>query len=156
MFKHLFTEEQTGAPDALGFAAIFKRDISHVPRDGQGQWTDGKGTEGAGGKGAAGGAHPGKGYSKGAYLDKKGAGHTDDVEDALRALHEGKHVVLKQPKQVSTLIDRLAQIGNEAHAKGEKAPLYDLCKVSVKGTAGVDVDGSPGLTNVKGSMVMIN
>ena len=29
-------------------------------------------------------------------------------------------------------------------------------KVSVKGTGGVDVDGSPALTNVKGSMVMIN
>lgn len=57
-----------------------------------------------------------------------------DVDEAIRLLGEGKHVQLNQPDEVSTLVDKLAEIVKEAEAKGEKAPDYDLCRVSVKGT----------------------
>lgn len=59
---------------------------------------------------------------------------TDDFDRALKALAEGKHVQLSQPRQISTLVDRLRDNVNDAIAKGEEAPNYDLCKVSVKGT----------------------
>jgi hypothetical protein len=69
---------------------------------------------------------------------KKGGGkhlvRTGDVEVALKALRDGDQVELDQPREVSTLIDRLAQIGDEAKRLGERAPTYDLCGVSVKGT----------------------
>jgi hypothetical protein len=59
---------------------------------------------------------------------------TDDIEVAVRALAEGRTVALSQPRQVSTLLDRLAQTVEEAKARGEQAPSYDLCNVTVKGT----------------------
>lgn len=59
----------------------------------------------------------------------------DDVEKAVRLLGEGKAVQLHQPRQVSVLLDKLAAIAQDAEAKGEKAPNYDLCKVTVKGTS---------------------
>jgi hypothetical protein len=60
--------------------------------------------------------------------------HARDVDEAARLLGEGKHVRLGQPRELSTLIDKLGQIGADAAAKGEKAPNYNLAKVSVKGT----------------------
>jgi hypothetical protein len=36
--------------------------------------------------------------------------------------------------QVSILLDKLAEISKAARAAGEKAPLYDLCKISVPDT----------------------
>lgn len=59
---------------------------------------------------------------------------TDNVDEALAALAEGKKVELKQPEQVSTLVNRLNEIVQDALSKGEKAPDYNLCNVSVKGT----------------------
>ena len=59
---------------------------------------------------------------------------TDDVENAAKLLAEGKFVELQQPDQVATLLDRLKEIVDDAKAKGESAPVYDLCKVSVPGT----------------------
>ena len=57
-----------------------------------------------------------------------------DVEKAAQLLGEGKHVRLRQVDEVSTLLDKLGGIVKEAREKGEKAPLFDLCKVSVPGT----------------------
>jgi len=37
-------------------------------------------------------------------------------------------------QRISTKIDQLAKLGAEAKAKGEKAPNYNLCKVTVPGT----------------------
>jgi hypothetical protein len=56
------------------------------------------------------------------------------VELAAKLLGEGKRVELNQPREISTLLDRLAALAKEAHEKGEAAPTFDLCKVSVKGT----------------------
>jgi len=95
------------------------------PRDPHGRWTDG---------GAATDDHPGEGYSKDAYVDHKGVIHTNNVKDAARALAENKKVELKQPKQVSTLIKELGKQAQEMKKLGQKAPVYNLCNVSVAGT----------------------
>jgi hypothetical protein len=58
----------------------------------------------------------------------------DNLDLAVRMLAEGKHVRLKQKRQVSTLIDKLAAMVKECEAKGEQAPHIDLCLVSVKNT----------------------
>lgn len=59
---------------------------------------------------------------------------TDSLDVAVEALATGKRVRLRSVRQVSTLIDRLGEIANEAARLGKQAPNYDLCKVSVKGT----------------------
>lgn len=59
---------------------------------------------------------------------------TSDVVEAAKALGEGKFVTLNSRHEVSTLIDKLAEIVDDAKKKGENAPTYDLCKVSVPGT----------------------
>ena len=80
------------------------------------------------------GSHPGAGYSKEARVDSKGVIHTPNVEDAARALFEKRKVELNQPRQVATLITRLGEIAKDMVAKGEKAPVFNLCDVTVKGT----------------------
>ena len=57
-----------------------------------------------------------------------------DIELAAKLIAEGRKVELDQPREVSTLLDKLSAIANEAKEKGEKAPDYDLCNVTVKGT----------------------
>lgn len=78
--------------------------------------------------------HPGHGYSKDAFIDGKNRIHTNNVEDAARALYEGREVVLAQPRQVSTLIEHLGRVSAQMVKMGGKAPVFDLCKVSVEGT----------------------
>jgi GNAT superfamily N-acetyltransferase len=78
--------------------------------------------------------HPGHGYSKDAFLDGEGRIHTSNVEDAARALYENKRVVLAQPRQVSTLIEHLGKVSAQMIRLGGKAPVFDLCKVSIAGT----------------------
>jgi hypothetical protein len=57
-----------------------------------------------------------------------------NIELAARLLSEGKYIRLKQPDQVSTLTDKMAEMINAAVQHGEAAPDFDLCKISVKGT----------------------
>ena len=78
--------------------------------------------------------HPGHGYTKNAFLDGEGRIHTNDVGDAARALYENKPVVLAQPRQVSTLIEHLGRVSAQMIKMKGKAPVFDLCKVSVAGT----------------------
>ena len=77
--------------------------------------------------------HPGQGYSKEAYV-KDGRIHTSSVYDAARALHENRKVELDQPRTLSTLITHLGKVANDMKARGEAAPNYNLCNVSIKGT----------------------
>lgn len=58
----------------------------------------------------------------------------DSVDEAALLVLDGKVVELPTVEKASTLIERLAAIANEAKALGAKAPTYDLCQVSVKGT----------------------
>lgn len=113
------------------FANILRKYNPDQPRVPAGSPEGGQFGEGGGGGGEA--KHPGKGYSKGAYV-KGGVIYTKNVADAQRALYENRNVELDQPKKVSTLIKRL---GNEAakwEKEGKKAPTFDLCRVSVSGT----------------------
>jgi hypothetical protein len=59
---------------------------------------------------------------------------TDDVDEAAKLLGEGKWVRLTQERQVSTLLDKLAEIVEDARSHGDNPPDYDLCRVSVEGT----------------------
>lgn len=59
---------------------------------------------------------------------------TSDVEEAVRLLGEGKKVELHSVDQVAVLLDKIANIAQDAKRKGENAPNYDLCHVTVKGT----------------------
>lgn len=47
-------------------------------------------------------------------------------------------------QQISTVIDKLAQLGAEAKEKGENAPNFNLCKVSIPGT-NLYCDGNKGI-----------
>lgn len=58
---------------------------------------------------------------------------TDNVEEAISALVEGKYVELTQPRQLSTMLDRLAAMVEEAKAGGGSVNV-NLCQVSVEGT----------------------
>jgi hypothetical protein len=96
--------------------------------------------------GAGGGIDPscgGEGGSIGTPIPPgvKGSGTKEDpyavgkdIKLAAKLLAEGKHVRLKQPDQVSTLLVKMNKMVGEAVDKGEKAPNFDLCKVSVKDT----------------------
>ena len=47
-------------------------------------------------------------------------------------------------QQISTIIDKLADLGNQAKEKGEKAPNFNLCQVSIPGT-NLYCDGNKGI-----------
>ena len=47
-------------------------------------------------------------------------------------------------QQISTIIDKLAELGKQAKEKGEKAPNFNLCKVTVPGT-NLYCDGNKGI-----------
>jgi hypothetical protein len=58
-----------------------------------------------------------------------------DVNEAVKLLGQGRKIELSQPREVSTLLNKLKEMVDDARAKGEKAPTYDLCNVSVPGTS---------------------
>lgn len=47
-------------------------------------------------------------------------------------------------QQISTIVDKLAELGNQAKANGEKAPNFNLCQVSIPGT-NLYCDGNKGI-----------
>lgn len=59
---------------------------------------------------------------------------TGNVDVAVRALMAGRKVELEQPRQVSTLLEKLNKLAKAAKAAGKSAPNIDLCNVSVPGT----------------------
>jgi hypothetical protein len=77
--------------------------------------------------------HPGEGYSPNSFI-RHGVIHTNNVYDAVKALHEDRKVELQQPRQVTVLIDKLGHIAKEMVAKGGKEPKFNLCNVTVRGT----------------------
>lgn len=60
--------------------------------------------------------------------------HVKDINEAVTRILNGDVVELADTKSVNTVLTRLAEIAKDAEAKGEKAPTYDLCHVSVPGT----------------------
>ena len=75
-------------------------------------------------------------HSTGRFTSGGEAGVTTvtTIDGAIKLLGQGKGVMFTTPDKAVTLIHRMASIAQEARSKGEKAPVYDLCKVSVKGT----------------------
>jgi 2'-5' RNA ligase len=59
---------------------------------------------------------------------------TANVEEAAKALGEGKRVELTNASEVNTFIDDLGRMAADAQKAGKAAPNLDLAKVSVKGT----------------------
>lgn len=57
-----------------------------------------------------------------------------DLDKAVQLLAEGKHVRLNRVDEVGTLLDKLAENAKAMEAAGEKAPVLNLCQVSVPGT----------------------
>jgi 2'-5' RNA ligase len=57
-----------------------------------------------------------------------------DLDLAQELLSQGKHVRLNTVDDVGTLLDKLASRVKQAERMGDKAPTYDLCKVSVPKT----------------------
>lgn len=58
----------------------------------------------------------------------------DDLDLAVSLLAQGKHIRLDRSDEVGTLLDKLVEQVNDAKKRGETAPTYDLCLVSVPGT----------------------
>jgi len=56
------------------------------------------------------------------------------VEEAVALVLQGKAVEVENEAAVATLLDKLGAMVQDALDKGEDAPDYDLCNVSVKGT----------------------
>jgi hypothetical protein len=109
------TWKPSGLPTSLSKAApTGERKYSEdEPRDEHGMWTAGGGAP----IGAA-----------------EGGTRIRSIDDAVRLLGQGKGVMFEKPEHAVTLLHELARIANEAKAAGQKAPNYDLCKVSVTGT----------------------
>jgi hypothetical protein len=59
---------------------------------------------------------------------------TGDPTEAAQAMGEGKYVELDQPSTASVLLDKIKEMTDDAKAKGEQAPTYDLCLATVAGT----------------------
>lgn len=64
----------------------------------------------------------------------KGVIKVKTVEAAVELILAGKDVELSSKRAVNTVIEKLAEMANEARALGRDAPHYDLCRVSVRGT----------------------
>jgi hypothetical protein len=109
-------------------AAFQGRDVNQIWQDIRGRWGGELTPQ------AVTGEHPGQGYSKDAFIHD-GVIHTDNVNDAARALAENRPVELTQPRTASVLIDKLGEISRDMIDKGQKAPNFDLCKVMIKGTS---------------------
>jgi len=56
------------------------------------------------------------------------------IDGAIKLLGKGKGVMFTRPEHAVTLLHKLAEMAIEAKAAGKDAKVYDLCKVSVKGT----------------------
>ena len=122
---------------AEGFRGAEMRDAEFnpdQPRDESGKWADG------------GGSSDGVSNSLLAFDGKNGDGtartkyerptpiKVSNIEDAVKLILAGKTVELPDVRAVNTAIKRLADMANDAKSKGENAPNYDLCNVSVAGS----------------------
>src|SRR5688572_27457027 len=67
-------------------------------------------------------------------VNEKGVIQARTVEEAVEHILAGRDVELARKRDINTVLTKLAEMANDAKAKGENAPNYDLCKVSVKGT----------------------
>ncbi len=57
-----------------------------------------------------------------------------NIGRAIELILAGKVVEVSSAKRFNTVLTKLAAMANDAKARGQAAPSYDLCKVTVKGT----------------------
>lgn len=67
-------------------------------------------------------------------VSKDGVIQARTVDEAIEHILAGRDVELASARHVNTVLTKLAAMANDAKARGEKAPNYDLCKVTVPGT----------------------
>jgi hypothetical protein len=91
---------------------------------------------------------PGRENGTGSLDDPIAVG--SDLDRAVREIYAGNHVRLDQPTQVATLVDRLGDYAQDAVDRGEKAPTYDLGKVSIAGTNLFCVDEETEILSMRG------
>lgn len=105
--------------------ALTEYNKCHSPEDGKFCSTEG---------GRAGSASPSTAGSQGTSYARPKVLQVKDINEAIRLIQKGKTVELPDTRSVNTLLEKLAKIAKDAKEKGEDAPNYDLCKVTVKGT----------------------
>lgn len=76
--------------------------------------------------------NPGRGNGSGTVEDPINVGGNTLL--AAKLLAEGKHIRLNKVHEVGTLIRHLQAVVEDARSRGETAPNYDLCRVSVPKT----------------------
>lgn len=120
--------EPRTAARALAHAIWRMRGLEFVehqhPRDEHGRWTDSGGYE-----------HTGITWKQ--SVDQNGRPipiHVATVEEAIPLVLDGKVVEVPDTATAYTLINKLADMVQEAKAAGKDAKEYDLCQVSVAGS----------------------
>ena len=98
--------------------------------------------------GSGSGSGESKEYTGNTTVDSDGVVHTDNVFDAVKALTNNKRVDLNQPKDVSVLLDKLQKTVRSLESLGVKAPNFNLCNVTVKGSNLFCVE-SKGIARIK-------
>lgn len=94
---------------------------------------------------------PGNKYAQ-QIIDKYSQNKKDGAIPKLKDLMPGgdfsnkplSKVTPVERQQISTIIDKLAELGNQAKEKGEQAPNFNLCQVSIPGT-NLYCDGNKGI-----------
>ena len=85
-------------------------------------------------------------------MDNPNGDSSGAVDMKLKSLMPGMDTSTKtldqvtpiQRQQISTIVDKLAELGKQAKEKGEKAPNFNLCQVSIPGT-NLYCDGNKGI-----------
>jgi hypothetical protein len=78
--------------------------------------------------------HISEGEHGGEFTSDPAGGKITSIDEAIRRLGNGQGVEFERPKDVVTLIHKLRDVVREAEAAGEKPKIYDITKISVKGT----------------------
>src|SRR6188508_2030627 len=116
---------QMPVPNSFGVHPLREFNHCHAPADGKFCSTPG-GSRSASKSAKSGG-------SEGSF-QRETPIKVSNIDEAVSLILKGKVVELASVKTVNTVLIKLAKMAHDAEARGEKAPEYDLCKVSVAGT----------------------
>lgn len=58
----------------------------------------------------------------------------DDIDAAIQLIAKEKDVILDQPREIATLLEKMEKYVSDMVMRGEKATVLDICRVSVPGT----------------------
>lgn len=114
--------------DRLGFDLDWTPEAH--PRDEAGRFAEGGGGDGGGASRVSGTVpvQPELGRERPTPV------HVKDIGEAVTRILNGEVVELEEVSAVHTVLEKLAGMARDAEKRGEKAPSYDLCNVSVGGS----------------------